>query len=148
MASGSGSWLPVDEPNALSLETAQLGDELFDPKGDVVKPGSASFEEAADGGVGCEGLQELDGADEGDADAQRLQPFGRGTGIAAQEFEESTTFFDGTYGDGHVVQWSIGRGRIHHHERACAGTVRVASMPHDATACPYTLQGEPRWQMT
>ena len=50
------------------------------------------------------GLQELDGSDEGDLDALRLDRLHEGTCFPRHEFEERTRFFDGSNGYGDVVE--------------------------------------------
>lgn len=103
----AGPGFCIDEANPLGLQALELGGDVVDAVGEVVQTGSATFEEAGDGGIGTEGLEELDGPDEGDPDALRFQGLGRGTALAREEFEEGATLFDGVHGDGHVVEGPI-----------------------------------------
>jgi hypothetical protein len=68
--------------------------------------------------MGSEGLEELEGAYEGDADALRLEGLGRGTRLARQEFEMWATPLDGVDGDGYVIERELRHGNGHH-QRLC-----------------------------
>ena len=114
------SGFSVNEADAFALETLELGGDIVDAIGDVMQARTSTLEEATDGGVGSEGLEELDGADEGDTDSLGLEDLWWGTAFAGEEFVEGASLFDGGHGDGHVVEGSIRRRREHHHEWTCA----------------------------
>jgi len=104
MPTGSGPWRSVDEGHPGGLESGEFTDEIAGAIGDVVQALSPALQEAADGRVGTEGLEQLHGAHEGDADALGLEGFGRGAGITGDELEGMTARFDGTHGDGDVIE--------------------------------------------
>lgn len=91
MAVSARAWRSVDQLEAALLERAESGDDVGDTIGDVVQPGAALFEEAADGGVRSEGLEQLQaalpGTHEAELDALRFDPLAAGTAAAAGGFE-------------------------------------------------------------
>lgn len=106
--------LGVDEADARGLESIDLCTEIGRPVGNVMEARPASAQEAADGGLGPERFQELDGAAERDPYALGLEHFGRGTDLPGEEFEEATCVVQGLDGDGHVVERAVGRGELIH----------------------------------
>jgi hypothetical protein len=100
---GSGPGRLVDESDALRPEASEVALQVLRAIRDVVQGRAAALEEPPHGGLRAERLQELDGADEGDAYALGFQGLGRGTRLAGQEFVERATLFDGVDGDGHVI---------------------------------------------
>lgn len=89
---------------ASALEAVQGPLQVRDPEGHVVESRAVSGQKAAHGGVRVPGLQELDGAHEGDVDSLEGELFDRGTGFAGHEFEEDTTLFDGLNRHGDVIE--------------------------------------------
>jgi len=73
--------LLVDQLNACCGESRQLRGDVARLVGDVVEALSPTLEESADGGVWREGLEQLNGADEGDTDSLRLENFGGRTDV-------------------------------------------------------------------
>ena len=94
----------VDEGYALGVEPSEVALDVLGAVGDVVQSLAMSLEEAADGGVGTERLEQLHGAYEGDADALGLQDLRRRAGATGEEFEEASALFDGVDGHGDVVE--------------------------------------------
>lgn len=82
VATGAVSRDFVDEFDPRLAKPLQIGDDVLAAVGDVVQTRASSLEEASDRGVGPEGLEEFDRADEGDADTLSFEDFGRGTGLA------------------------------------------------------------------
>jgi thioredoxin 1 len=70
----------------------------------VVEARSAFGEEAPDGGVRMEGLEQLHEAQEADPDALGFDGLGRGRGSTRQEFEEADGLFEGSDGYGDVIE--------------------------------------------
>jgi hypothetical protein len=104
----------VDEPDTGGVESGQLGDDVVCTISHVVEPLTTSLEETTYRGIRSEWLQELDGTDEGDADALLLQGLGPGTCLARQEFEMCATPLDGADGDGYVIERELRHGNGHH----------------------------------
>jgi hypothetical protein len=104
MATSPGAGDAIDEGYSLGFESSEVALEVLGAVGDMVQAGSASLEEAADGGFRTERLEQLHGADEGDADSLSLEGFRRRAGLAGEELEDVPALFDGAYGEGHVVE--------------------------------------------
>lgn len=114
MAVGSGARSTVDELHAGGFEARHVALQVIGTVRDVVEGLSPLREEASNGGVGSEWLEQLHGAHEGHADACVLDGLGRGTAFTGDEFEEATALFDGVNGDGHVVQGPVRLGTLSH----------------------------------
>ena len=110
----AGPGYTVDESDPGGVESGQLFDDVFGAISHVVEALAASLEETTHRGIGSEGLEELESAYEGDADALRLQGLGRGTCLARQEFEGCATPLDGVDGDGYVIERELRHGNGHH----------------------------------
>ncbi len=108
MSVGTRARDPVDELEALSLETGEFGFDVVGAVREVVESLTATFEEATDGRLRAQWLEEFDSADEGDADSLGLQRFRRGTGFPEQNLEEAARLFQRSNGDAYVVQWAAG----------------------------------------
>ena len=113
---GAHARCAVDEGYARGIEPREVGLEVLGAVRDVVQSLALSLQEAADGGVGTERLDELHGADEGDADALCLKGLRRRAGVAGEGFEDAAALFDGVDGYGDVVErpfrregWGHGR---------------------------------------
>jgi hypothetical protein len=63
-----------------------------------------SGQEAAHGGVGAHGLQELHGAHEGDPDTLVRELFDGGPVFSGEELKQGLRLLDGGHGHGDVVQ--------------------------------------------
>jgi hypothetical protein len=70
----------------------------------MVEARSAASEETAHRGIGGHGLDELEGADEADADTLSPDFLGWGTGFPDQGFEKTRGLLQGGDGHGDVVQ--------------------------------------------
>lgn len=77
MPTGSRTGLAVNEPHARRMETREVAVEIGRAVRDVMEGLSVAVEEATDGGVRAEGLEELELSDEGDADTLRFEGLGR-----------------------------------------------------------------------
>jgi hypothetical protein len=88
---GAGSGVFVDELDSLSGQDLEIGLQVFGPVGDVVKAWAPAVQKPADGCVGAEGLEELDGAGGGGPGALGFQGLGEGGGLARKEFEEAAS---------------------------------------------------------
>lgn len=113
MALGSRARYAVDELDAFGFEARQFALEIDGAQGDVVQALPTPLEEATHGGIGSEGLEELDRADERDVHTLRFEDLDLGTGFARQEFKETAAFLDGSNGDPHVVEWVVCQRRSH-----------------------------------
>jgi hypothetical protein len=102
---GSGTGLGVDEMDPAFTETGEGLLKIRNPIGDVMKTRATALQEAPHSGLGPEGLQEFDGAREGNPDTLGLQGFHRGTAFPGQEFEKTAGLLQGGHGHGDVVQW-------------------------------------------
>lgn len=109
----------IDERDALGIEASEFALEVLGAVGDVVQSLALSLEEAADGGVGTERLEQLHDADEGDADALGLQRLRRRAGVTGDELEESAARVDGVDGHGDVVERPIRREGWGHGRMLC-----------------------------
>lgn len=104
MAAGADARGTVDERHSSGLEAGQFAFEVDGAVRDVVQPLSVAFEKSTDRGIGAEGLDQLEGADEGDADTLGLEGFGWGAGADGDELEDGTALFDGMDRDGDVIE--------------------------------------------
>jgi hypothetical protein len=109
MPTGSGPWRAVDEGHSGGFESGQLTGQIAGAIRDVVEALAAALQETADRGVGAEGFDQLDRADESDADALGFEGFGGGAGVTGDELVGMTARFDGTDGDGDVIDDVTGR---------------------------------------
>lgn len=100
--------LAIDQTYAGPLEALKLPGKPGDAVGDMVQARPPTGEEATDGRLGSEWLEELHRSHEGHAHALRFEDFRIGTFLARQEFEHGPIIRDGGNRDGHVVQRSIG----------------------------------------
>ena len=114
VTTGSGASLAVDQRYAFGLEELEIGVEVGGAICDVVKRRPSAVEEAAYRGIGMQGLQQLDGPDEGDTNALGLEGLRRGTRLAGEEFEQVPTLFDGVDGDRDVVDDAVRPGDVSH----------------------------------
>ncbi len=114
VASGAGPWCTVDQLDASRVEPSEIGLEVFGAVGDVMKGRPSSVEESADGRVGSERLEQLDGSDEGDFDALGLEGLGVGTGLTREEFEQTAAVFNGMDGDRNVVDGAVRVRHVNH----------------------------------
>jgi hypothetical protein len=89
----------------------------------------ATLEEASDGGLRAQRLEQLDEAHEGDAHAVGFEGLGPGTLRARQAFEENATLFYGVDGDRHVVN----------------GAARIRNMTHRRMLHSAHLGDKERW---
>jgi len=123
VAVGSGAWDTVDQGYAGGVEAGEFRLEVVGPVRDVVQAGSATLQEAPDGVVRTERLDQLHGADEGDSNALAFEDFDGGTRSARDEFERAATLLDGLDRDGHVIEEpSVRRKGIHGRMLETAGT--------------------------
>lgn len=114
MSACSGSRCAVDESDPFGFEASEFGFEVVGSIGDVMQGLPTALEEAAHGAIGAEGLEEFDGAREGDTDTLGFERFGVGTVLAGKEFEVTATLFDRVNGDRHVIEWTVRRRGWHH----------------------------------
>jgi hypothetical protein len=114
VAAGSGPRHLVDELDAFGAESVEVRLEILRAVRDVVEGLAPSVQKAPDGGVGTEGLEQLDGPHERNANALCLEGLGLGTAFARQEFEETATLFDGVDGDRHVIDGAARRRDVSH----------------------------------
>lgn len=103
MASRPRPGILIDEFVPGLGQTGHLGPDVRCTVGDVMETGTTTVQEAPDGGVGGEGLQELQLADEGDADALSGEFLHRGTRSTAQAFVERPGLLDGGDGDSDMI---------------------------------------------
>jgi hypothetical protein len=94
----------VDKLNAAVFQAGKCLGKIRDPVGDVVESRAVAGEKPPDGGVGCQRLQEFQGADELNPDSLAFQDLGGGTRAARQELEHGTSLLKGGNGHGDVVQ--------------------------------------------
>jgi hypothetical protein len=125
VAVGAGAGFPVDETDAGGFEPGELGFDVVGAVRDVVQAGAASFEEATHGRVGSERLEQLDVADEGDADALRFEGLGWGTRLPGQEFVDEGALLERVDGDRHVVERLFRRWNGHHGRPVSEDAMRV-----------------------
>lgn len=104
VAPGARSRSLVDRAEALPPEVREGLLDIRYPEGHVVESRTATFEEAPDRRVRTAGLEEFDGADEGDIDSLAFELLDRGTAVAREEFEERPAVRDGRDGHGHVIE--------------------------------------------
>ncbi len=104
MPTGSGPWGSIDEGDARGFESGQLSDQVVRAICDVVQALPLALQEASDGGIGTEGLDQLDGPDERDPDAEGFERFGRGAGVTGSALVGMAARLDGVNGDADVVQ--------------------------------------------
>ena len=116
---GTHARCAVDEGYARGIEPREVALEVLGAVRDVVQALALSLQEAADGGVGTERLEQLHGADEGDADALGLKGLRRRAGVAREAFEEAAARFDGVDGYGDVVERPIRREGWGHGRMLC-----------------------------
>lgn len=114
---GAGAGRLVHGSEAGIPESRERFVEIRDPERYVMEPRAASVQEATDGRVGIQGLEKLDGPDEGHVDALVGEGLHRGTRLPGQEFVQGSGVRDGADGDSHVIE----RKRIH------TGTARSGS---------------------
>jgi hypothetical protein len=88
MATGPGSWDFVDEVEALLPEAGQGLGEVWDAIRDMVQSLAPFLQEASNGCIRIQGLQELDGSDEADPNTLARKLLHRGASFAAEAFEE------------------------------------------------------------
>jgi|TARA_B100000809_G_scaffold266002_1_gene326820 hypothetical protein len=72
MSVGARARDPVDELDALRLEAGKFGLDVISSVREVVESRTPTFEEATDGRFRAQWLEQLDSADEGDADSLGL----------------------------------------------------------------------------
>ena len=72
MSSGTRARDPIDELEALRFEARKFGFDVVGAVREVVESRTPTFEEATDGRFRAQWLEELDSADEGDADSLGL----------------------------------------------------------------------------
>jgi len=118
MSARSTARLFVDEPEAFRAQAGQVRPQVVGTIGDMVETGAPAGQKPADGGIGCEGLQELYGPRERDADALGVQGFGLGTLIAGNAFVEPASIIQRTNGDRHVIDGAFVREEIIHEHPA------------------------------
>jgi thioredoxin 1 len=94
----------IDELHPPGGQEPEVTLQVFASVRDVVEPGAPAVQKTADGGVGAERLQELDGAAEADPDTLGVQGLGRGARLARKELEQLARLFQGVYGDRYVVE--------------------------------------------
>lgn len=108
MTAGAGARLTVDELHPALLQRPESGLEIGNTVGDVMEPGAPPGQEAADGSVGRERLEELQlavsGADETEIHALGLDALAPGTAGTCHGFEGRKGVVDGRDGDGDVVE--------------------------------------------
>jgi len=117
----AGAWCVVDELDPLVREALEFGSEVSDAVGDVVQRLAATFEEAPYGGIGGEGLQELDGPDEGHPNPLGRKLLGWGTGISGEGFEDAAHLVERVHGDRHVIERKVPRRGVGHEVDAPVG---------------------------
>lgn len=110
--------LGIDELDAFGGKSCQIGADVRRAVGDMVKAGPTALEEATHGRFRTKGLEEFDGAAEGDAHSLRLEGFGPGGLGPGEELEEACGVFQRGNGDGHVVQGQLADGHFVHRRPA------------------------------
>jgi hypothetical protein len=114
VAGGAGARFGVDELDAGFGQQAQVFGKVLAQVGDVVKAGPPALDEPAHGGVGTQGLDELDLAAEADSDALAGDGFRLGATGPGEALVKESGLVEGRNRDGHVMEWSaVGRKDIH-----------------------------------
>lgn len=103
-----GAWNRVDELDAGVGELRELGLQVGDAKGDVVKSTAAPFQEPRHGGLGSAWLDELEGTEKGDVHALARYLFDLGTVVSGEGFEGRFGLFDRGNGDCDVIDRKSG----------------------------------------
>ncbi len=117
VASCAGAGLLIDELVPLGGEAGQLRSDVGGAVRDVMEAGATTVQEACDGGVGGEGLEELQLTHEDNADSLGGEFLHRGTRGTAQAFVKGPGLLDGGDGDGDMIDNQTIHGHFQDRER-------------------------------